>query len=154
MMKSFKSFINEAAPAVSSTPRPVAKASATLQPTEDGRDNIADVSNPEILKKINAFVGSIGDGEYMLPAGAVSQLRAKLETIGLSFGDVALEGKSGSVSVDVKQYGGRWGKDGTQKPEETINDDGISHKKDGGLKLNFKYETLSNGASRVYATLV
>ncbi len=35
-----------------------------------------------------------------------------------------------------------------------LNDDGISHKKEGGLKLNVKYETLENGSSKVYAKLV
>ena len=35
-----------------------------------------------------------------------------------------------------------------------INDDGISHKKEGGLKLQVKYETLQNGTSKVYAKLV
>ena len=35
-----------------------------------------------------------------------------------------------------------------------IKDDGISHKKEGGLKLNVKYETLENGSSKVFAKLV
>ena len=47
--------------------------------------------------------------------------------------------------------GGRFGKatDGSD-----INDDGISHKKEGGLKMEISYETLRNGTSKVYAKLV
>ena len=39
----------------------------------------------------------------------------------------------------MKQFGGRFGKD---TDGADINDDGISHKKEGGLKLNVEYENL------------
>jgi hypothetical protein len=39
----------------------------------------------------------------------------------------------------VKQFGGRFGKD---TDGSDINDDGISHRKEGGLKLEVSYETL------------
>ena len=57
--------------------------------------------------------------------------------IGLSF-DVDTIGKSGTVTeLEVKQFGGRFGK----VPDDAdLNDDGISHRKEGGLKINFKYE--------------
>ena len=35
-----------------------------------------------------------------------------------------------------------------------VNDDGISHQKEGGLKLEIKHELLSTGSSKVYAKLV
>ena len=35
-----------------------------------------------------------------------------------------------------------------------INDDGISHRKEGGLKMEVSYETLKTGTSKVYAKLV
>ena len=35
-----------------------------------------------------------------------------------------------------------------------LNDDGISHRKEGGLKLEVSYETLQNGSSKVFAKLV
>ena len=51
----------------------------------------------------------------------------------------------------MKQFGGRFGKD---TDGSDVNDDGISHRKEGGLKLNVEYETLKNGTSKVYAKLV
>jgi len=51
----------------------------------------------------------------------------------------------------VTQFGGRFGKD---IDGSDINDDGISHRKEGGLKMQVKYETLQNGTSKVYAKLV
>ena len=87
----------------------------------------------------------------MNPQAAVEQLANKLKTIGLEFSPIALEGDNGKVTAEVKQFGGRLGKDldGTD-----LNDDGISHRKEGGLKLEVSYETLKTGSSKVYAKLV
>ena len=49
----------------------------------------------------------------------------------------------------MKQFGGRFGKD---TDGSDINDDGISHKKEGGLKIEVKL--LQTGTSKVYAKLV
>ena len=64
---------------------------------------------------------------------------------------MTLTGDSGKVVAEVKLFGGRFGKDtdGTD-----IDDDGISHKKEGGLKMEVSYETLKTGTSKVYAKLV
>ena len=42
----------------------------------------------------------------------------------------------------------------TLEKQEEFNDDGISHRKEGGLKLQVEYETLKTGMSKVYAKLV
>ena len=99
------------------------------------------------MEKVNAFVGSIADCEYINPQAAMEQLANKLATIGLSF-KVPSEG---NATVEVAQFGGRFGKevDGSD-----INDDGISHKKEGGLKIEFKSEKLDNGSHKVFAKLV
>ena len=55
-----------------------------------------------------------------------------------------LKGDNGKT-IEVKQFGGRFGKD---TDGSDINDDGISHKKEGGLKMEISYETLKNGTSR------
>jgi hypothetical protein len=121
---------------------------------EDSRIGIHNIENPEVLKQVNAFVGSIADKEYINPDHAISQLREKLARLGLSFGNVKLEGNNGSVTVDLKQFGGRFGKDLDTKPEDVINDDGIGHRKEGGLKLEFNFEKLNNNTSKVYAKLI
>ena len=121
---------------------------------EDSRIGAHNIENAEVLKQVNAFVGSIADREYINPTHAINELREKLSRIGLSFGNVVLEGDKGSVTVDLKQFGGRYGKDVDSKPDEVINDDGISHRKQGGLKLEFNFEKLNNQTSKVYAKLI
>ena len=121
---------------------------------EDSRIGAHNIENPEVLKQVNAFVGAIADREYINPSHAINELKEKLARIGLSFGNVILEGDKGSVTVDLKQFGGRFGKDVDTKPEDVINDDGISHRKQGGLKLEFNFEKLSNNTSKVYAKLI
>ena len=80
----------------------------------------------------------------------MEQLASKLKTLGLDMNIPEMSG-NGSVNLEVTQFGGRFGKD---IDGSDIKDDGISHKKEGGLKLNVKYETLENGSSKVFAKLV
>jgi len=125
--------------------------SATSDAVEDSAINPANVQDPEVLKRVNAFVGSIAEREYIKPQFAIDELKEKLTRIGLTCGDCVLEGDSGKTTVELKQFGGRFGKD---TDGSDINDDGISHKKEGGLKMEVSYETLKNGTSKVYAKLV
>jgi len=117
---------------------------------EDSALGAHNVQDPDVLKRVNAFVSSIADKEYLKPQQAVDELKEKLGRIGLSF-EATLEGDKGTITTEVKQFGGRFGKD---TDGSDINDDGISHKKEGGLKIEIKHETLQNGTSKVYAKLV
>ena len=117
---------------------------------EDGSIGAHNIHDPEVLKQVNAFVCSIGEREYLNPQKAVNELKEKLGRVGLSF-DCQIEGDKGSKTIEVKQFGGRFGKD---TDGSDINDDGISHRKEGGLKLEVSYETLENGSSKVFAKLV
>ena len=119
------------------------------QSVENDNVGIFDVANPDSLQKVNAFVGAIANQEYMNPKAAMEQLQSKLTTIGLSF-DMP-EVVEGKASATISQHGGRFGKD---LDGSDINDDGISHRKEGGLKVEFSCETLQNGTSKVYAKLV
>jgi hypothetical protein len=150
-MKSFKQHIKEAhyegdAQGVGTTDN--------NNSVEDSRLGAHNIENANVLKQVNAFVGSIADREYINPDHAISELREKLSRLGLSFDNVILEGDKGTVTVDLKQFGGRYGKDTDSKPDEVINDDGISHRKEGGLKLEFNFEKLNNNSSKVYAKLI
>ena len=118
---------------------------------EDSAIGAHNIHDPEVLKRVNAFVGSIADGEFLKPQHAVDTLREKLSRIGLAISPVVMTGEKGTITAEVKQFGGRFGKD---TDGSDINDDGISHKKEGGLKLEVSYETLKNGTSKVYAKLV
>ena len=117
---------------------------------EDGSIGVHNIHDPKVLERVNAFVGSIANQEYLNPKAAMEQLASKLKTLGLDMTIPEMSG-NGSVNIEVTQFGGRFGKD---IDGSDIKDDGISHKKEGGLKLNVKYETLENGSSKVFAKLV
>ena len=124
---------------------------STSNAVEDGSLGTANLKDPSVLKRVNAFVGSVADMEYIKPQQAVDKLRENLMRIGLDISPVKLEGDAGTVTAEVKQFGGRFGKD---TDGSDLNDDGISHRKEGGLKLEVSYETLKNGSSKVFAKLV
>ena len=124
---------------------------ATSNSPEDSNLGAHNVENAEILKRVNAFVGSIAEQEYLNPKAAIEALAMKLKTIGLEISPVEMTGDNGKVTAEVKQFGGRFGKD---LDGADLNDDGISHRKEGGLKLEVSYETLKNGTSKVFAKLV
>ena len=109
-------------------------------------------SNPDVLKKINAWVGQIA-GSYVLPEQAVHQLRSSLLKIGLTFGEAIMEGKSGSIELPLTLYGGRFGKDTDPPYDEFVNDDGISHQKEGGLSLVLNYEMTEDNSYRLTASI-
>ena len=117
---------------------------------EDGSIGVHNIHDPKVLERVNGFVGSIANQEYLNPKAALEQLASKLKTLGLDMNIPEMSG-NGSVNLEVTQFGGRFGKD---IDGSDIKDDGISHKKEGGLKLNVKYETLENGSSKVFAKLV
>jgi len=145
-MKTFKQHVKEG-----SDKTAAAVGSQTTNSVEDSALGPHNIQDPDVLKRVNAFVGSIAEREYMRPQFAIDELREKLQRIGLTVSPVDMEGDNGKVTAEVKQFGGRFGKD---TDGSDINDDGISHKKEGGLKLNVEYETLKNGTSKVYAKLV
>ena len=93
--------------------------------------------------------------EYLIPEHAVERLRGSLDKIHLTFPQVPeMNEQSGEFDLPLTLFGGRFGKTGTEAPDEITNDDGISHKKEGGLKIQFKSEKLENGSSKVFAKLV
>ena len=145
-MKTFKQHIKE-----SMSPLGVNTSGMDGQHVGDGAVGLANIHDEDVLKKVNAFVGAIAEKEYLNPQAAVEQLRNSLNKIGLTVSEVACEGDKGTVNADIVQFGGRFGKD---LDGSDLNDDGISHRKEGGLKLQVKYETLSTGTSKVYAKLV
>ena len=116
---------------------------------EDGSMGVHNVHNPDVLKRVNAFVGSVAMKEYLNPQQAVDELKNKLMRIGLNF-DLTLEGDSGTTTVDVS----RFKTFGQADDGQNIDNDGISDVKEGGLKLNIKHGRASDGTSRVYAKLI
>ena len=119
-MKSFKKFVKEG------------RYPAGVSPGDEyGIDSdtgmsAGDITNADTLKKLNAYIGTIGNMEYLLPEHALNRLRTSLMKVGLSFGDIPpMEGMSGSFDLPLTRFGGRFGKDENTPYDEFINDDGI-----------------------------
>ena len=140
-MKKFNSFITE-----------VANTSHQDLAIDKNTNPIA-FSNPEVVKKLNAWVGTIA-GSYVLPEDAVHKLRSSLMKVGLTFGEVSvMEGQKGSLDLPLTLFGGRFGK-GLETPYDQFEeDDGISHMKEGGLKLTIGYEMNEDGSTRLSASI-
>ena len=139
-MRSFKEFQNISE--IRNKPTPVNAPS-------DSDLNLNDIRSDEIVARINRFVGSIADMEHINPTAAVNHLRGKLHGLGVEMvGELPeMADKSGSVSIPLSQFGGTYGKTGEEPAGEVKNDDGIER------QLKLKYETLDNGACKVYAEL-
>ena len=124
---------------------------------EDDNAALFNVQDPASLQKLNGFVGALADKEYLQPNAAVEQLAMRMGTVGLNFSLPNIEGDKGNTTVEVNQFGGRYGKttDNTNAGEGDIEDgDGISHKKEGGLKLEFNWEKQANNTYKVFANLI
>ena len=120
----------------------------------DSNDMLSALSNPIVLQKLNAFVGKITNEETKIVEDAISNLRQKLMRVGLSFGAVPMfEGKSGSFSLPLTLFGGRFGKDTDTPFDEFLNDDGISDKIEGGLSLNIGYEMTEANCYKITAKI-
>ena len=149
-MKTYKTFTE--ASRMGSTSASLMKHDAS--PVEDGSKNIADIADPEVMKMVNAFVGSMADREYLNANHAISELRQKLMRIGVTFPNVEIYEGDGTASAPLTQWGGRYGNDGSGTEDgNLVNDDGISHRVEGGLSINFKYMDLENGSCKVFAKI-
>ena len=135
-MKKFKSFIKE-------TP----SYDAPLSPAEGGFDN------PQVISKINALMGAVLKEDVLESDRAIRQIRESLSKIGLTFPAVEFTEDAGTVSVPLTLYGGRFGKDVNTPHDQFMEDDGISHMKEGGLSLEFVYEKTEHNACRIRASI-
>ena len=126
---------------------------------EDDNKHLANIQDDKVLQRLNGFVDAIADKEYLQPEAAIKQLNNKLGIVGYNFPEPKISGDKGKTTVEVTQFGGRYGKtpDNSNGPmskgKEIEDGDGISHKKDGGLKLEFNWEKQSNNTYKVFASL-
>ena len=146
-MRSFKKFITEGGgPGVGTTDQNLAV---------DFNINPSAVQEPEIVKKLNAFIGAVANAEFILPEHGIDKIRRSLSRVGFSFGATpTMEGQSGCFELPLTRFGGRFGKDTDTPADEIINDDGISHMIEGGLALKIQYEMLQNSSCRIFAKIV
>ena len=114
----------------------------------DDDGHLKDLSDDSVIEKLNAFVGSIGDREYLVPEKAVDELRQKLMRIGLHFEDVQFTGSEGEVSLPLIMNGGAFGKS-ADTPIDEFDDE-----KESGRSINFVFEKLPSGTHKVMAQIV
>ena len=141
-MKSFNSFIKENI------------GTSDQNMAVDMNINPSAISKPQVIRRLNAYVGAIANMEYMLPEHALNRLKEKLGRLGFSFGQIPeMTDKSGSFDLPLSLFGGRYGKDLDTPHDEIVNDDGISNKIEGGLALKIQYEMLGNSSCKVFAKI-
>ncbi len=130
-----------------------------LNSAEDDNLHLVNVQDERVLQRLNAYVGAIAQQEYMQPDAAMKQLNNKLNVVGLNFVEPKIESDKGNATVDLTQFGGRYGKTPENsngpmsKGKELEDGDGISHKRDGGLKIEFNWEKQKNNQYKVFASL-
>ena len=133
--------------------------SVALNSAEDDNLGLVNVQDERVQQRLNAFVGAIAQQEYMQPDAAMKQLNNKLNVVGLNFVEPKIESDKGNATVDLTQFGGRYGKPPENsngpmsKGKELEDGDGISHKRDGGLKIEFNWEKQKNNQYKVFASL-
>ena len=124
-MKDFKSFMTE-------------------HPSYDASMNFSagGFGDPMVIKKLNALMGKLTYGEQFSDGEpVVRQIRNSLSKIGLTFGEVPnMSEESGSFSLPLTLYGGRFGKLPETPTDEFVNDDGLQDQVEGGLSLEISYE--------------
>ena len=109
---------------------------------------LGDLTSDAVIERLNAYVGAIGDREYLNPEKAVSEMRQKLMRVGLHFGDVQFTEESGEISVPLIQYGGAFGKS-AETPIDEFDDE-----MESGRSLNFVYERTGGGTHRILAKIM
>ena len=117
----------------------------------DGSDFSNDVTNPKMVERINGFLGAMGQIEYLVPEHCLNKMQEKLGRLSLSFDMPDLSEEGDKYSMPLTQFGGRTGKD---ENGEDINDDGISHKIEGGLSIEIMHEKTANGTHFIKARIV
>ena len=132
-MKNFKSFMSE-------------------HPSYDASMNFSagGFGDPMVIKKLNALMGKLTYGEQFSDGEpVVRQIRNSLSKIGLTFGEVPnMSEESGSFSLPLTLYGGRFGKLPDTPIDEFASDDGLQDQVEGGLSLEISYEMTADNSYR------
>jgi hypothetical protein len=81
----------------------------------------------------------------------MDKIRERLGRLSISFDEVNLSEDGGTMSVPLTQFGGRYGEDDAG---EIVNDDGISHRVEGGLSLEITHEVTEAGTHFLMTKIV
>ena len=145
-MKNFKRYTEEGPDIQETAPSSQVGVDTTIN--QQGGSDPYNIQDPEVLKRVNAFVGSIADREYLIPENAVKQLKDFMERIGLSFDLPETLPESGSVDLPMKRWGGVFGKSVDTPFDEFDREEGIDK------SIRITVEGLRNNSWKVYAKIV
>ena len=111
--------------------------------------------DPMVIKKLNALMGKFVTNEKFTDgADVVRQIRTSLSKIGLTFDEVpAMSEDTGSFSMPLTLYGGRFGKLPDTPIDEFVNDDGLQDQVEGGLSLEISYKMTEDNCYRINAEI-
>ena len=110
--------------------------------------------DPMVIKKINALMGKLTQEQFTDGEPVVRQIRSSLSKIGLTFDEVPpMSEDSGSYSMPLTLYGGRFGKLPDTPIDEFVNDDGLQDQVEGGLSLEISYEMTEDNCFRINAEI-
>ena len=138
-MKTFKEYVSEG---FSNAGMPVIQ--------QQWSDNDALPSAETAVEALNAFVGAIGDHEFMNPRIAFKQLEENLQKLGYHFEMPTIDGDVGEYSLPLRYGSGTFNATYDENPYgEFSESDGISAHIQGGISLIVTVTPVGNGKSIV-----
>ena len=138
-MKTFKEYVSEG---FSNAGAPVVQ--------QQWADNDALPSAETAVEALNAFVGAIGDHEYMNPSIAFKQLEENLQKLGYHFEMPTIDDGEGDYSMPLRYGSGTFSANYDENPYgEYQETDGISEHIQGGVSLVVTVTPVGNGKSIV-----
>ena len=143
-MKTFKEYVSEG---FSNAGMPVVQ--------QQWSDNDALPSAETAVEALNAFVGAIGDHEYMNPKIAFKKLEENLQKLGYHFDMPTIDSGVGEYSLPLRYGNGTFHSSYDENPYgEFKESDGISEHIQGGISLVVSVTPIGNGKSIVSPEIV
>ena len=139
-MKTFKEYVSEGFSNVAGT--------TVIQ--QQWQDQDVMPSAETAVEALNAFVGAIGDHEYMNPKIAFKQLEENLQKLGYHFDMPTIASGEGNYSMPLRYGSGTFNATYDENPYgEFSESDGISEHIQGGISLVVSITPVGNGKSIV-----
>ena len=143
-MKTFKEYVSEG---FSNAGMPV------LQ--QQWQDQDAMPSAETAVEALNAFVGAIGDHEYMNPRIAFKKLEENLQKLGYHFDMPTIDSGEGEYSLPLRYGSGTFNASYDENSYgEFTESDGISEHIQGGISLVVSVSPIGSGKSIVSPEIV
>ena len=143
-MKTFKEYVSEG---FSNAGMPVMQ--------QQWQDQDAMPSAETAVEALNAFVGAVGDHEYMNPRIAFKKLEENLQKLGYHFDMPTIDGGGGEYSLPLRYGSGTFSASYNENSYgEFTEGDGISDHIQGGISLVVSVTPIGNGKSIVSPEII